>query len=264
MAYRPRKADRLVDDPFAAQLMEQHSSTGSGNFGAGASGSDTTGSPYAAPPLNDVVAGIRAQVSTPSAAPASAPAAPPAGGDRAGAARTAAANNYTDIEGAGGLATGGYMGGLEGFNTQGWGSGERGSNTHKNTFGKIASRYDPKQAGAAKALMADPDFQAYFPDAKLVEHPNGDLIDFGDGKPVDVLRGAQAGGAGEAWQWGVDAGSPAGAGASGNGADIDRLIAGLSGGAQDPLAAIQAELASLTGGVDQQTLIQQMLANQQV
>lgn len=255
MAYR--KADRLVDDPFADQLMEQHSSTGSGDFGTGARDYAAQGSPYAAPPLNDVVAGARAELSTPAAAP-------PVGGDRATAARTAAANNYTDIEGAGGLATGGYMGGLEGFNTQGWGSGERGSNTHKNTFGKIASRYDPKQAGAAKALMADPDFQAYFPDAKLVEHPNGDLIDFGDGKPVDVLRGAQAGGAGEAWQWGVDAGSPAGAGASGNGADIDRLIAGLSGGAPDPLAAIQAELASLTGGVDEQTLIQQMLANQQV
>lgn len=257
MAYRPRKAARLDDDSLANQLMEQHSSTGSGDFGAGARDYAAQGSPYSAPPLNDTVAGARAELSTPAAAPA--------GNDRATAARTAAANNYTDIEGAGGLATGGYMGGLEGFNTQGWGSGERGSNTHKNTFGKIASRYDPKQAGAAKALMADPDFQAYFPDAKLIEHPNGDLIDFGDGKPVDVLRGATAGGAGEAWQWGVDAGAPAGAGASGGGSDIDSLIAGLTGGAQDPIAAIQAELAALTGGgLDEQTLIQQMLTQPQV
>lgn len=178
---------------------------------------------------------------------------------RAGYARTAAANNYKDIEGAGGLKTGGFMGGLEGFNTGGWGTEERGSNTHKNTFGKIASRYDPKQAGAAKAMMADPDFQAYFPDAKLVEHPNGDLIDFGDGRPVDVLRGAQAGGAGEAWQWGVDDGSGGGAGGgapSASGVTVDSLMGG------DPLAGIQSNLAGLVGGqeADEQTLIQQLLA----
>lgn len=178
---------------------------------------------------------------------------------RAGYARTAAANNYKDIEGAGGLKTGGFMGGLEGFNTGGWGTEERGSNTHKNTFGKIASRYDPKQAGAAKAMMADPDFQAYFPDAKLVEHPNGDLIDFGDGRPVDVLRGAQAGGAGEAWQWGVDDGSggAAGGGApSASGVTVDSLMGG------DPLTGIQSNIAGLVGGqeADEQTLIQQLLA----
>lgn len=176
---------------------------------------------------------------------------------RAGYARTAAANNYKDIEGAGGLKTGAHMGGLEGFNTGGWGTEERGSNTHKNTFGKIASRYDPKQAGAAKAMMADPDFQAYFPDAKLVEHPNGDLIDFGDGRPVDVLRGAQAGGAGEAWQWGVDDGSGGGGGVpSASGVTVDSLMGG------DPLAGIQSNIAGLVGGQesDEQTLIQQLLA----
>jgi hypothetical protein len=53
--------------------------------------------------------------------------------------------------------------------------------------------------------MADPDFLKFFPEAKLIEHENADLVDFGDGNPVDLLRGAVAGGAGEAWQWGAKA-----------------------------------------------------------
>ena len=182
------------------------------------------------------------------------------GTSRADAARAAAANNYTDIEGTDPLKTGGYLGNLEGFNTQGWGTGERGSGTHKNKFGQIASRYDPTQAGATKALMADPDFQAYFPDAKLVEHPNGDLIDFGDGKPVDVLRGARAGGAGEAWQWGVDAGGP---GAGAGGSQMPRSAADLMGG--DPMGGIQSQISQLIDGQNpqEQSLIQQLLAEMQ-
>ena len=190
---------------------------------------------------------------------------PDAGVDpRAGYARQAAKNNYTDIEGAGSLKTGGYMGGLEGFNTGAWGTDERGANTHKNTFGKIASRYDPKQAGASKALMADPDFQAYFPDAKLVEHPNGDMIDFGDGRPVDVLRGATAGGQGEAWPWGVDDGSGGGGGMGGGGElDMGSLMKNITGGG-DAMGGIQAELDKLINGQDEesQSLIQKILAGQ--
>jgi len=176
-----------------------------------------------------------------------------AGPSRADAARKARESGYTDIEGAGGLKTGNYMGSLEGFNTGGWGSGERGSNTHKNTFGKIASRYDPTKAGSVRALMNDPDFQAYFPEAKLVSHANEDLIDFGDGNPVDVLRGATAGGAGQGWQWGVDA-TQGGAG-------------GEAGGGTD---AVMAELGNILGGGGDgdtnqlQQIIQELIASGQV
>lgn len=177
---------------------------------------------------------------------------PQAAGDpRAQYARDAAANNYKDIQGAGSLATGNFMGNLEGFNTGAWGTEERGSNTHKNTFGKIASRYDPRQPGATKSLMADPDFQAYFPDARIVEHPNGDLIDFGDGNPVDVLRGAQAGGAGEGWQWGVDAGGPP-QGAPG--------MQGAPQGGDQQLNSMLTALQGGGGGFDQGISIEQIMA----
>lgn len=171
---------------------------------------------------------------------------------RADAARKAKESGYTDIEGAGGLKTGGYMGALEGFNTGGWGSGERGSNTHKNTFGKIASRYDPKSKGSVRALMNDPDFQAYFPDAKLVQHQNEDLIDFGDGNPVDVLRGATAGGAGEAWQWGVDA-TQGGAGGE--------AVAGMGGGGTgDIMAQLEGILGGGAGDTNQlQQILQELM-----
>lgn len=163
-----------------------------------------------------------------------------------------------DIADAKGLKTGGYGG--EGFSYESRAAaGERGADTIKNSFGKIASRYDPTQAGASKAVMADPDFQRLFPEARLVEHPNGDMIDFGDGKPVDVLRAARAGGAGEAWQWGADDGG--GGAQQMGGMDINSLVAGIGSGA-DPMAAIQAQIAAASNGQDEQTLIQQLLAQQ--
>lgn len=165
-----------------------------------------------------------------------------------------------DIADAAGLSTGNYGG--EGFSyAQRSAAGERGADTIKNSFGKIASRYDPTQPGASKAVMADPDFQRLFPEARLVEHPNGDMIDFGDGKPVDVLRAARAGGAGEAWQWGVQDGGGEGGTQPMGGMDINSLIAGIGGGA-DPMAAIQAQISAASNGQDEQTLIQQLLAQQ--
>ena len=165
------------------------------------------------------------------------------------------AEGYTDIEGAGGLKTGNYMGALEGFNTGAWGSNERGSNTLKNSFGKIASRYDPTQPGAAKALMADPDFMAMFPDAVMIDHPNQDQIDFdgpGGDPPVDVIRAAQAGGGGQGWQWGTQDG-----GGGGGSANVD-----LMGG--NPSSDIEAQLAGLVGGQDAETqaLIQKILSGE--
>jgi len=114
-----------------------------------------------------------------------------------------------NIQGVGGLKTGDFMGQLEGFNTQGWGTGERGTESFKNAMGRIMSRYDVTQPGAAQRLMADPEFQQLAPNAQLIQYPNGDLIDFGDGNgPVDVIRGAVEGGAGAAWQWGANSGDP--------------------------------------------------------
>lgn len=130
-------------------------------------------------------------------------------GSLADAAAQAAANGWTDIAGTKGFKTGNFMGSLEGFNTGAWGTDERGSDTLKNTFGKIASRYDPTQAGAAQQVLNDPDFKSLWPNATIVEHPNQDLIDFdgpGGEAPVDVLRAAQAGGSGAAWQWGTNPG----------------------------------------------------------
>lgn len=190
----------------------------------------------------------------------SAPPPPPKLAPMAGGAM--ARYGTADIEGAGDLKAGNYGG--EGFSYNERASrGERGANTIKNSFGKIASRYDPTQAGASKAVMADPDFQKLFPEAKLVEHPNGDMIDFGDGNPVDVLRAARAGGAGEAWQWGVDDGSGGGGAGGAGGLDMNSLMAGITGGG-DPMAAITGNIDQLVNGQDpeMQTLIQKILAGE--
>lgn len=224
-----------------------------------------TGLAGKAPNINAVPA--TGSTSMPGAAPVGSPEGLSRGG-LADAARRAQANNYTDIEGTQNFRTGDFMGSLEGFNTGAWGSGERGSHTLKNSFGRIASRYDPTQPGAAKTLMQDEDFRATWPDAVLIDHPNGDLIDFdgpGGDPPVDVLRAAQAGGAGQAWQWGVQdggggaAGANAGGGGLGQGVTVNSLMSG------DPMAAITEQINGLTGGQDSQiqALIEQILSGQQ-
>jgi hypothetical protein len=242
-------------------------STGSGAFGGGArmpqgygqqnpnpamnqqgGGMDQYGqtaasqSAYAAPPQDAFTAGVRNQFS--SAAPGGDPnaaAAPPRA--TIGDPTRGAFAQYGDgnIAGTEGMATGNYMGQLEGFNTGAWGSNERGSNSIKNNFGKIASRYDVSQPGAVRSLMQDKDFQNLFPGAKLVEHPNADLIDFGDGNgPVDVIRGAVAGGSGAGWQWGANPiggapgaqGAPMGGAPAGGGDQLTSMMAALQGGGQ--------------------------------
>jgi hypothetical protein len=181
--------------------------------------------------------------------------------------QTARQNNYSDIEGAQNIAAGNYQGQLEGFGNIDPG-GERGSNTHKKLFGRIASRYDVTQPGAVRTMMQDPDFQAAFPDAKLVEHENADLIDFGDGNPVDVIRGAVAGGSGAGWQWGVGGGqgAPQGGGVPGamggvpqqGGAAADmssQLLAALQGGQGASGTSIEQLFAAL--GLDPSQFQQQ-------
>lgn len=184
--------------------------------------------------------------------PVAQPQAPQAGG-LASAVQTARANNFSDIAGAEGIAAGNFQGQLEGFGNIDPG-GERGSNTHKKLFGRIASRYDVTQPGAVRTLMQDPDFLSAFPDAKLVEHPNADLIDFGDGNPVDVIRAAEAGGAGQGWQWGVGGGQPqpqamgapqGGVGGPGGDQLSAMLMAALQGGGGDQFGAGSVNIQQL-------------------
>ncbi len=189
--------------------------------------------------------------------------APAGGGSLADAARASAAAGYTDIEGAGNLAGGNFVGNLEGFNTGGWGSQERGTNTMKNSFGKIASRYDPTQAGAAKAMMADPDFRALWPDATLIDHPNQDQIDFdgpGGEPPVDVITSATAGGGGRGWAW-QPQGGVADGGAAGGGMPGGPNLMSILGG-DDPMDDILKRIADLNSGqtpdAERQALMQML------
>lgn len=111
----------------------------------------------------------------------------------------------------------GTVGRMEGFNTGAWGSGERGSNSLKNTFGQMASNFNSDEG--VSGVMAHPMFQAAFPNAQPVPGGKNDLIDFdgpGPEPPVDVIRGAGAEGSAWAWQ------------------------PGNSGGAQDPGMQMQA------------------------
>lgn len=86
-------------------------------------------------------------------------------------------------------------------------------NSMKYKFARIAADYDPRQAGAAERLVADPRFAKEFPNAKLV---GKDCIDFA-GQLSDGARGVPVGlvdvgeaftdqCCGVAWQW-LDSGN---------------------------------------------------------
>lgn len=126
-------------------------------------------------------------------------------GNIAAAAQTAMDNGYTDIEGAQGYFTPGqFQSQLAGFNTNGWNTGERGTQTLKNTMGQLFSNYDVSQPGALSRVVQDPKLLAMYPQATIVPHANEDLLDLdGEGpmQPIDVIQGATAGGAGQAWAW---------------------------------------------------------------
>ncbi len=106
-----------------------------------------------------------------------------------------------------------------------YGGDQKAANSVKNTFGKIAQRY-PATPSGLRQLVQDPDFKRAFPNARLVEHPTGDKIDFGgvlsdfeSGTPVGIVDvGLSFDGAndtGRGWWWGPDGGSaPAPANAS--------------------------------------------------
>ncbi len=74
----------------------------------------------------------------------------------------------------------------------------RGSNTIKNISGRIFSNY-PAKPSSIPLVLADPKFKAKFPNAKQVGF---DKIDYGDGKPVDVLEAADpTSDTAKAWAW---------------------------------------------------------------
>lgn len=121
------------------------------------------------------------------------------------AANQAMQNGYTDIEGAQGyFQPGNFMSQLSGFNTGGWNTGERGTQTLKNTMGQLFSNYDVTQPGALAKVVQDPKLLAMYPNA-TVGGPKQDLLDLdgpdGPMEPVDVIQAAGENGAGTAWAW---------------------------------------------------------------
>lgn len=104
-----------------------------------------------------------------------------------------------DIEGAEGI-TRGSAGEMSGFSENGLNGDKnvRGSNTIKNVSGRIFSHY-PAKPSSIPLVLADPRFKAKFPNAKQVGF---DKIDYGDGKPVDVLEAADPNSdTAKAWAW---------------------------------------------------------------
>ena len=112
-------------------------------------------------------------------------------------------NGYTDI---GRMREyfkpGQFQGQLSGFNTGGWGTGERGTDTLKNMMGTIFSNFDVTQPGALQSAL--PEIHKALPNA-TISGPKQDLIDpdgpNGPMAPVDVIQSAGENGAGIAWAW---------------------------------------------------------------
>jgi len=156
---------------------------------------------------------------------------------------------------------------LSGFNTSGAGYDEKAANSVKNTFGRIAQKYQANPEGL-KQLVNDPDFKRAFPNAKLADSSAGDKIDFGgilsdfeSGTPVGVV---DVGGAfdpsnntGQNWWFHPDAEDGMGGGGGGGGVDV----ASIMGGGTD----VNAMINELMSGQDSQTqkIIQEILAGQQ-
>jgi hypothetical protein len=80
---------------------------------------------------------------------------------------------------------------MEGFEVgSSYGGDLKARNSVKNTFGRIASRY-PSQPSSIDRIMADPDFQAAFPNARRLGFDKidfgGVMSDFESGSPVGVV-----------------------------------------------------------------------------
>jgi hypothetical protein len=151
------------------------------------------------------------------------------------------------------------------------------ANSVKNTFGRIASRYN-HAPGSIDQIMGDADFQRYFPSAKKVMGGAGDKIDFGgvlsdfeSGVPVgivDVLQGADPNSnSSQGWQWLDEANAP-GAQPQG-GPDLAAL---LGVGQPQPqqggqLDEVMAQIQALSQGADdpmQREALMRLLGQEQI
>lgn len=165
----------------------------------------------------------------------------------------------------------GDTGRMEGFQVgSDYGGDTKARNSVKNTFGRIASKYPATPQGLQQVLQ-DPEFKAAFPNAKFVEHPTGDKIDFGgvksdfeSGSPVGIVdvgkafRGAEQGDEQTAWVWQPEGGTSASAYNNVQNAILNPNDPRLQGGVSGPSAA-DAILAG--GGPD--ALAQYILQLQQ-
>lgn len=160
-------------------------------------------------------------------------------------------------------ALGGYagVGQMNGFRQDDYGGDQKAANSMKNTYGRIASRYEQKPSSLG-AIMADPDFQRYFPNAKQAGFDKidfgGTLSDFESGTPVglvDVFQGAdEANDTSAGGQW-LDQNFMGGQGGGGSvmdgGGSSDLMAALTAGGGltgNDTLERIQKELQALING----------------
>lgn len=108
----------------------------------------------------------------------------------------------------------GSVGALEGFRSgYDYGGDVKARNSVKNTFGRIASRYEAKPS-SIDAILNDSDFKAFFPNAKKVGF---DKIDFGgvksdfeSGDPVGIVDVGNSfdptTDTGRGWWWGYEDG----------------------------------------------------------
>lgn len=141
-----------------------------------------------------------------------------------------------------GSVTGGNLGNVEGFDAANF--ADPNMQTAKYQAGRIFSRYDPNDAGALEKILGDAEFKSVFANAKGM---GPDKIDFGDGRPVDMIRGHGAPGAKFSWQT-EDAPSAA-AGGQGMGQPM-----GMSPTSDNSaLAKIMEELAAAQQGAESPT-----------
>lgn len=114
--------------------------------------------------------------------------------------------------------TWGTTGRMEGFQVGStYGGDVKARNSVKNTFGRIASKYEAKPS-SIDAILADPEFKRYFPNAKKAGFDSidfgGVMSDFESGTPVGVVDVGAAFDAntdtGRGWWWGAGSGSTTG------------------------------------------------------
>ena len=103
---------------------------------------------------------------------------------------------YDQWSGSGNVTTNGSnFGNVEGFDANNW--NDPNMQTAKYQAGRIFGRFDPNDPNVGASILNDPEFKRLFPNARLI---GPDKIDFGDGMPVDFIRGHGAPGAKFAWQ----------------------------------------------------------------